>query len=85
MTARISPHVIGVWRKMAEDWLAANTQITCADVKIGANCWIIAHKAGIYHDVMELRVHEVGLYDSHVQTALEKIFPGATFLDEKRY
>ncbi len=69
------------WKGLAKEWLEANTQLTLNDPIIGKDVWEVAHRCGITREAYADR----DANDAHIQTALEKIFPNATFQDKKRY
>ena len=48
----------------------------------GVDAWTLAHNAGIVKHAYSLGRD---IYDAHIQTALEKLLPGAVFKDSKRY
>jgi hypothetical protein len=66
---------------MADAFLAANGY-TRDDVTTGVIAWQVAHGSGITKDAYAL---SRDVYDAHIQTVLEKIFPKAVFRDVKRY
>ena len=66
---------------MITAYLDQGTELACLDIKTGRDAWSIAHRAGIVRDAYADRE----IVDAHIQTALEKIFPNADFLDKKIY
>lgn len=70
------------WAATAERWLIDNHGIAMAAITTGRDAWAIAHRCGI---TAEAYTSSRYVTDGHVQTALEKIFPNAVFLDKKAY
>lgn len=69
------------YQRWAEEWLHPRG-FTRTDIKAGVDAWTVAHKAGIYRHALST---DPQVYDAHVQTALEHIFPAAEFKDKKVY
>lgn len=69
------------WRGMARDWMHANTLFEPISILRGVDAWAIAHNCGICREAYADR----NVIDAHIQTALEKIFPNAVFLDNEIY
>ena len=72
---------IEIWRQMATDWLSRHYNRGPSDVSEGRTAWTIAHHSGITREAYADR----SVTDGHIQTALERIFPNAKFLDKKVY
>lgn len=52
------------------------------EVRHGYQAWAIATQSGVAHDAYSLGRD---IYDAHVQTVLERIFPKAVFQSPKKY
>jgi len=81
MQAKFSDEKIAEWAGKAEVWLKANTSQVPATIRFGRDAWTVAHACGITEEAYKDR----SVLDAHIQTALEKIFRKAIFLDPKRY
>jgi hypothetical protein len=69
-----------MWTDKAAAFLSAHG-FTLNDVKTGVDAWAVAHRSGITKEAYE----DANVYDAHIQTALERIFPNAVFKDKKVY
>lgn len=69
------------WERSASDFLACYG-MEREEVTTGQDAWGVAHRTGIYREAIAM---DASVVDAHVQTALERIFPNATFKDPKRY
>lgn len=77
---RLAAHLAEYTAK-AESFLQSKG-LSLSDIATGRDAWAVAHGAGITHHAYAL---SRDIVDAHIQTALESIFPRATFLDKKRY
>lgn len=82
--AKIPQEMIAKWANKVDEWFE-NTQVStlhASDITSGREVWAIAGKLGLTREA-----YNIGrdVLDAHIQTALEKIFPNAIFLDPKRY
>jgi hypothetical protein len=68
------------WEALAASFLASRN-LSVEQVQTGRDAWQVAHMAGITREAYADR----SVTDGHIQTALEKIFPAAKFLDKKVY
>lgn len=69
------------WGELAEKWLNEKHGISCVDIKMGVEAWVIAHRTGISSDAYK----DDTVTDAHIKTALQKIFPNAVFKDKYHY
>lgn len=72
---------VSQYKNMAETFLASHN-LTCEAILTGRDAWTVAHKVGITNHAYAL---SRDIYDAHIQTALEKVFPNAVFNDKKVY
>lgn len=73
---------IDEWTRVIDVWMLAHPPIRLREeVKTGAEAWAIASRCGVTRDAYT----DLSVTDGHIQTALEKIFPNAVFLDSKVY
>jgi hypothetical protein len=81
-------HVIDDWKERASEWLTDHANKTghplaaLTDIDRGVDAWTVAHRAGLTREAYAMGRD---INDAHIQTALEKIFPNAVFMDKKRY
>lgn len=76
---KISQDKVETYRKQVSQWLALNApDLTSEAVNTGLLAWAVAHRAGIVSDAYAI---SRDVYDSHIQTALKRIFPNAVFKD----
>jgi hypothetical protein len=80
MSRKITGQEIGVWSRRADSFLASKG-LKRADVMLGVDAWTVAHKTDVIADAYK----DPSIVDAHVQTALEQIFPNASFKEPKRY
>jgi hypothetical protein len=74
---------IETYKGMAIAWLEVNTPtLTRYSIYAGRDAWTVAHNAGITRHAYAI---SRDITDGHIQTALERIFPNAAFLDRKVY
>ena len=72
------------WTSICRDWLADGSRFADGqprhldDVLTGRDAWEIAHRSGIVREVYGL-----GVNDSHIVTALRRIFPNAVFQGDR--
>jgi hypothetical protein len=79
---RLASHVAS-YTKQVEQWLAANApHLTRHDIATGRDAWTVAHRSGLTRQAYDLGRD---VTDGHIQTALERVFPNATFNDRKVY
>jgi hypothetical protein len=73
--ARIDAATTRLWRRYATEHLARYGR-TPEDVTAGVDAWNIAHRIGM---VLDMYRTDPDINDAHIQTALRRIFPNATF------
>jgi hypothetical protein len=78
--AKIPSATVERWRTLARDYMG-NLESTPERIWTGREAWVIADRVGISREAYQDRT----ITDGHIQTALEKIFPNAMFLDRKAY
>ncbi|MFA5311685.1 MAG: hypothetical protein WC375_00035 [Methanomassiliicoccales archaeon] len=61
------------WQKYVSLLLQENNK-TAEDITTGVQAWNVAHKLDIPKEA-----YHMGLNDTHIQTALKRIFPNAVF------
>jgi hypothetical protein len=80
--AKFDAETVTRWTKWAADWMEiAGDPGTVTDVYLGAEAWVIAHRAGITEEAYMDR----SVTDAHIVTALKQIFPRAEFKDRYVY
>jgi len=67
------------WEATCRNWLADTMNLRIEAITLGRDAWTVAHRAGITEEAYRDR----SVLDAHIQTALERIFPNATFGDRK--
>lgn len=78
--AKIDAQTVQRWRGMAADFLS-DYGLQCQSILTGRDAWTVAARCGINSEAYRDR----SIVDAHIQTALENIFPNATFKDRKVY
>ena len=68
------------WKNLVAEGLAPLGE-DFSSVTTGVQAWNIAHNLGIVKEAYK----DPTVFDAHIQTALEKIFPACVFKDKKRY
>ena len=80
--AKFSTLTVDTWSANADSWLRAHaSHLTRDSILTGRDAWTVASRAGITADAYTDR----SVTDGHIQTALQRIFPNAVFLDAKAY
>ncbi len=81
--AKFNDEVLIRWETMIINYLGDNGYNIEAieDVKLGVDAWDIAHNSGI----MKEAYTDPTVFDAHIQTALERLFPNCVFRDRKVY
>ena len=82
MASLIPAGTVNRWRLLANHWLESQGLPPPEKIQKGSSAWTIAHRSGITEEAYAI---DRRVTDAHIQTALEKIFPNALFLDRKRY
>jgi len=80
--AKFDAETVTRWKRMAEVFLQrVGDPGTTEDIYLGAEAWVIAHRAGITEEAYGDR----SVTDAHIVTALKQIFPKAVFKDRYVY
>lgn len=84
----INKQTVDTWICLMDSYITSNAGVLDrfaitqrSHVVRGVDAWALAGRAGI----LQLAYADPKIIDAHIQTALERIFPNATFLDKKRY
>lgn len=79
---RFSRETVERWGVLVDAWLDQNyPHIRRKAVVTGRDAWTIASRAGVTTEAYTDR----DVTDGHIQSALERVFPNAVFLDKKVY
>lgn len=80
--AKFSPADVEKFKNMNKVFLEKNyPDLVLADIKTGHDAWTIASRSGMLNICYSDRT----VYDAHIQTVLEKIFPNVRFISKKVY
>lgn len=80
--AKINAEIRTQWVELIKPWLAER-KLTIEDIKTGGDAWAVWIRA--VNNPLNVYRNMPDVFDGHIQTALETIFPNAVFKDAKRY
>ncbi len=93
--ALIKKETVAQFADIASEWLEDGSNFkdglprNLSDIESGADAWLVAHRSGIleicYGNTAKDLPGIEGCHDTHIKTALEKIFPNAIFKDRYDY